>query len=365
LSQSIFRSVVETIREPLLVLDPELRVRVASRSFYRRFRVSESATEGHFLHELGNGEWRIPGLVRLLKEVAAGGPAVEDIEVTRDFEHLGPRTMLLNARRIEAGDDENDDDEARVLVSIEDVTERKRAEAERDALVAELTRSNEELERFAYVASHDLQEPLRMVASYSQLLARRYEGKLDEKADRYIRYAVEGAARMQVLINDLLAYSRVGRAGERRPVEAGEVLADALQRLEFAVGHAGASVSADPLPRVLAEPTELLQVFQNLLSNALKFRRDEPPRVHVSAARQGGRWVISVADNGLGIEPGYFERVFVVFQRLHPAAAYPGTGIGLAICKKIVERTGGRIWVESTPGVGSTFFFSLPAAEEG
>ncbi|HVG45935.1 MAG TPA: ATP-binding protein [Longimicrobium sp.] len=351
---------VETLREPLLVLDRELRVRVASRSFYRRFQVPAAATEGHFLHELGNGEWRIPALAPLLEEVAAGSPAVEGFEVTHDFEHLGRRTMLLNARRIDEGDGEA----GGVLVSIEDVTERRRAEAERDALIAELTRSNEELERFAYVASHDLQEPLRMVSSYTQLLARRYQGKLDEKADRYIRYAVDGATRMQALINALLAYSRVGRAPRSGPVDAGEALAEALGRLELAVSGAGATVAAGPLPRVVAEATELSQVFQNLVSNALKFRRDEAPRVRVSAARSGSEWVISVADNGMGIEPGYFERVFVVFQRLHPAAAYAGTGIGLAICKKIVERHGGRIWVDSAPGNGSTFHFSLPAAEE-
>ena len=352
---------VETIREPLLVLDPELRVRVASRSFHLRFQVSEAETKGHFLHELGNGQWRIPGLVTRLKEVAAGGPALEGFEVTHDFEHLGPRTMLLNARRI---DGDADGETARLLVAIEDITERRRVEAERDALIAELTRSNEELERFAYVASHDLQEPLRMVSSYTQLLARRYQGRLDEKADRFIGYAVDGAARMQGLINDLLAYSQVGRAGERRPVDAGEVFAEALARLELAVGRAGATVTAGPLPRVVAEPTELLQVFQNLVSNALKFRRDEAPRVRVSATRSGSEWVIAVADNGMGIEPGYFDRVFVVFQRLHPPGTYPGTGIGLAICKKVVERHGGRIWIESAPGRGSTFFFSLPAAEE-
>ncbi|HKP74127.1 MAG TPA: ATP-binding protein [Longimicrobiaceae bacterium] len=362
MQETIFQSVVETIREPLLVLDRELRVRIASRSFYRHFRVAEEETAGHFLRELGNGQWRIPALARLLEVVSAAGAPVEAFEVTHDFEHLGRRTMLLNARRIDEGDDHH---AGWVLLAIEDVTERRRAEAERDALITELTRSNEELERFAYVASHDLQEPLRMVASYSQLLARRYEGKLDEKADRYIRYAVDGAARMQALINDLLAYSRVGRGAECRSLDAGEVLREALARLELAVRHAGASVTAGPLPRVEAEPTELLQLFQNLVSNALKFRRPhEAPRVRVTAEHRGREWVFAVADNGMGIDPGYFERVFVIFQRLHPAAAYPGTGIGLAICRKIVERHGGRIWVESAPGEGSTFYFSLPAAEE-
>lgn len=228
--------------------------------------------------------------------------------------------------------------------------------------VIELGRSNSDLQQFAYVASHDLQEPLRMVASYTQLLAKRYKGKLDTDADEFIAYAVDGANRMQRLIQDLLAYSRVNTQGqvfEPTPVEA--LVGYALDNLRSAVEESRAVVTHDPLPTVMADERQLLQLFQNLLSNALKFHGDQPPRVHVSAERRGSEWLFSVRDNGIGIDPQYAERIFVVFQRLHNIAEYPGTGIGLAICKKIVERHGGRIWMESQLGQGATFYFTLPA----
>jgi PAS domain S-box-containing protein len=243
-----------------------------------------------------------------------------------------------------------------VLASIIDITERKRVEDE-------LRRSNEELERFAYVASHDLQEPLRMVGSYVQLLAKRYRGKLDADADEFIGYALDGALRMQRLIEELLAYSRVGtRGAEPVPTDAGVVVAGALRSLKLAIEEAGAAVRVEPLPTVLADPGQLEQVFSNLLSNALKFRGSAPPEIQVSAERRDRAWELRVRDNGIGIEPQYFERIFVIFQRLHGREEYPGTGMGLAIVKKIVERHGGRIRVESAPGAGSTFAFTLPAA---
>lgn len=228
--------------------------------------------------------------------------------------------------------------------------------------VVELARSNSDLQQFAYVASHDLQEPLRMVASYTQLLAKRYQGKLDADADEFIAYAVGGASRMQKLIQDLLSYSRVdtqGQAGEPTPVE--PIVDYALGNLRAAVEESRAVVTRDPLPTVIADEGQLLQLFQNLLSNALKFRGESPPRVHVSAERRGEEWVFSVRDNGIGIDPQYAKRIFVVFQRLHNISEYPGTGIGLAICKKIVERHGGRMWMESQLGQGATFYFTLPA----
>jgi PAS domain S-box-containing protein len=230
----------------------------------------------------------------------------------------------------------------------------------------ELARSNAELEQFAYVASHDLQEPLRMVSSFAQLLGKRYRGKLGADADDFIGYVVEGAVRMQHLINDLLTYSRVGRTGKGlAPTDCASVFAGASANLRKAIEECGAAVTADPLPSVLAEESQLLQVFQNLVANAIKFRKgDQPPRVHVGARRQGAEWLFWVQDNGIGIERQYADRIFLVFQRLHSRREYPGTGIGLAICKKVVERYGGRIWLESEPGQGSTFFFTLPAPEE-
>ncbi len=242
------------------------------------------------------------------------------------------------------------------------ITGRKRAEEALRETTEELARSNRDLEQFAYVASHDLQEPLRTVTSYVQLLAQRYKGKLDSDADDFIRFAVEGALRMWRLINDLLAYSRVGTPGMKlNPTDCETVFNDSLDNLKAAIEENGAVVTHDPLPTVMADPVQLGQLFQNLIGNAIKFRRTEQPRVHVSASRIATGWTFSVCDNGIGIAPEYAHRIFVVFQRLHSREEYSGTGIGLAICQKIVERHGGQIWVESEPGRGAAFHFTLPA----
>jgi signal transduction histidine kinase len=238
-----------------------------------------------------------------------------------------------------------------------------RHQAEKDLAkkADELARSNADLEQFAYVASHDLQEPLRMVAAYTQLLSERYQGKLDENADKFIGYAREGALRMQVLIQDLLAFSRVGRKeGGSTNIDCNEVLQEVRQTLAVAIQESGATVSAANLPSVWGDRTQMAQLFQNLLGNALKFRGKEPPVISVKADKENGNWLFSVTDNGIGIAPEYTDNIFVVFQRLHARTEYPGNGIGLAICKKIVERCGGKIWVESQVDSGATFKFTLP-----
>jgi len=272
-------------------------------------------------------------------------------------------------------------EEQHVIAAITDVTERKQAEEEIRHLnadlerriaerTAELERSNADLEQFAYVASHDLQEPLRMVSSYLQLIERRYRGRLDADADEFIGYAVDGAVRMKSMIIDLLDYSRVGtRNHPSEPIDCEALLGGVLKDLERAIKEGQAEVSHDTLPTVLADAAQLGRVFQNLVGNALKFRRlDMSPRIHIGAERVADQkadepnvmWRFSVRDNGIGIAPEYHQRIFQIFERLHGKNAYPGSGIGLAICKKIVERRGGRLWVESAEDSGTTFFFTLP-----
>ncbi|MBS4096939.1 MAG: DUF3365 domain-containing protein [Sulfuricella sp.] len=254
------------------------------------------------------------------------------------------------------------------VVSFHDISERKHAAEILAKRTEELSRSNRELEQFAYVASHDLQEPLRMVASYTQLLARRYKGKLDQDADEFIAFAVDGANRMQRLINDLLTFSRVSTRGQPfAPTDFNAILGEVLDNLQIAIQESGANVTRDELPTLMADPTQIAQLLQNLIGNAIKFHSDAPLHIHVGAAHSEGEWVFSVSDNGIGIAPEFFERIFIIFQRLNPRDQYPGTGIGLAVCKRIIERHGGRIWVESTPDQGSVFRFTLSeeAPDEG
>ena len=247
-----------------------------------------------------------------------------------------------------------------------EISERMKAEEELKRAVDDLQRSNKELQQFAYVASHDLQEPLRTVASYVELLAMKYRGKLDEKADQYIAFAVEGASRMSTLINDLLAYSRVGTQEKTfSSVELSSVLRNVLASLASAISRTGAQLTHDDLPVVTGDETQLSQLFQNMITNAIKFRKkDVPPVIRITARSDKNEWVFGVQDNGIGIDPAYHDRVFAIFQRLHTREEYPGTGVGLAICRKIVERHGGRIWVESAPAQGSSFYFTLPVKDE-
>ncbi len=263
------------------------------------------------------------------------------------------------------GDDPFSEEDRRLLTAVADwlgrTIEHRLARDELMRTLKELERSNTELEQFAYVASHDLQEPLRMVASYVQLLEHRYKDRLEKDAHEFIDFAVQGVRRMQDLIRDLLSYSRAGR-GERAlaPCDCEEILRGVLLDMRATIDEAKASVTHDPLPTVTADGVQLRQLLQNLLSNAVKFRAERAAAVHIGAEERGGEWVFSVRDNGIGIDPKYHERLFKIFQRLHTREKYAGTGIGLAVCRKIVERHGGKIWLESTPGNGSTFFFTLP-----
>src|SRR5256884_6080798 len=262
---------------------------------------------------------------------------------------------------------------ARLPVAVLSALQEKRLRDERQQAiddlakkVEELARSNRELEQFAYVASHDLQEPLRMVAAYTQLLAERYQGKLDEQADKYIHYAVDGAKRMQTLVQDLLAFSRAGRQhSEVKETDCNVMVELAIANLQVATRESGAQITYDHLPVVLANSSQVPQVFQNLIGNAIKFRGPKTPQIQITAERQENEWVFSVADNGIGIAPEYCQDIFVIFKRLHTRTEYPGNGIGLALCRKIIEEHAGRIWVTSQEGSGSTFKLTLPAAQPG
>jgi PAS domain S-box-containing protein len=358
-------SIMQTVREPLLVLDGKRRVISANHPFYQTFQITPGDIEGKVLYDLGNRQWDIPKLRKLLEEILPKSTVFLDFEIDHDFANLGRRIMVLNARRIFHETKRMQ----MVLLAIEDITERKRAERElkqADELkqaVEALELSNRDLEQFAYVASHDLQEPLRMVSSFTQLLAKRYRSKLDKDADEFIDYIVAGAKRMQALINDLLTYSRVDTRGESFGlVDSEAAFNQAMANLRLTIEEGEAVITHDPLPPLIADNSQIVQLFQNLLGNAIKFCSKEPPRIHVSAEQENNEWVFSFRDNGIGIAPEYFDRIFVIFQRLHNREEYTGTGTGLAICKRIVERHGGRIWVESEPSKGSTFYFTIPSA---
>jgi two-component system CheB/CheR fusion protein len=343
-------AIVETVREPLVILNQNLQVMKANKTFYETFQAAPAGTEGRLIYDLGNGQWNIPKLRELLENVIPARSTFRDFEVTHDFEHVGRKVMLLNASEIF-----NPNAQARtILLAIEDATDRKQAEGA-------LRTTNAELQNFAYALTHDLQEPIRMVVNFTELLGREYAGKLGEQADQFISYSVEGALRIEALLKALLAYWEVtGREQDSfASIDCGAVLAKALLNLQAAIAESGAIVTSDRLPTVVAEEVMLTQLFQNLVSNSIKFRGEETPRIHISAERDAEGWLFSVRDNGIGIDPRDAGRVFGMFKRLH-GSEIPGTGIGLALCKKVVERKGGRIWVESETGRGATFKFTIP-----
>ncbi len=356
-SKSYVDNILKSMAETLMVIDTDGTIQ----------RVNQAAISllGYERHELvgrSAGDLFEEGVdvLSLLKQSGLNDiiRRVDTSVVTKDGRHV-PVSLSGSVMH-----DEDGEIQGMVCVA-QDITERKQTQEILERQTQELARSNSELEQFAWVASHDLQEPLRMVASYTQLLSKRYKGKLDADADEFIAFAVDGAMRMRRLINALLELSRVGARGKDFEATDCEAIYDrTLVNLQGLVEESGAVVTHDRLPTVMGDGTQLGQLFQNLIANAIKFRGDEQLTVHVGAEQRNGHWEFCVSDNGIGIDPEYAERIFVVFQRLHGKGDRPGTGIGLSICKKIVELHGGRIWVKSQPDEGAAFYFTLPLNEE-
>lgn len=371
-SEEKFRKISASANDAIIMLDDDERISYWNAAAEKIFGYSKEEVVGKRLHTLiipvvfrdrhleGFKEFQITGQGPVI------GKTVELTALRRGGEEF-PIELSLSGVQIKG--------KWNAIGTIRDITERKilnarllaeiegrkKVQERLKQMVKELERSNAELQQFAYVASHDLQEPLRMVSSYTQLLGRRYKGKLDADADEFIAFAVDGAARMQMLINDLLEYSRVGTKGKPfEKVNCLNIFDHAVSNLRIAIEESGAVITHDEFPTVMADTLQFTQLFQNLMGNAIKFHGKETPRIHISVAQKEGEWLFSIRDNGIGIDPQYVDRVFVIFQRLHSKAEYPGSGIGLAICKKIVGQHGGLIWVESEPGKGATFHFTIP-----
>jgi PAS domain S-box-containing protein len=350
---NIIRSMIDT----LIVIAPDEMIRSVNNATLTLLKYERKELIGKAVETiLGEAGTPFKG-ERLAKLVEQNSLTYETYYETKDNEKI-PVILSCSVMKDKEGDI------ICIVCTGKDITERKRTEEKLRIIMDELARSNKELEHFAYIASHDLQEPLRMVSSFVQLLERRYKGKLDTDAEEFIAFAVDGATRMQRMINDLLTYSRVGTRGKPfAPTDSNTVLEQALMNLQIAIEESNAVITYDPLPAVMADVAQLIQLFQNLIGNAIKFHGDKVPQVHVKSESKNNEWIFSVQDKGVGIDPKDAKRIFLIFQRLHTRIEYPGTGIGLAVCKKIVERHGGRIWVESEPGKGSIFYFTIPKKE--
>ncbi|HEX4320072.1 MAG TPA: CHASE3 domain-containing protein [Acidobacteriaceae bacterium] len=357
-SEAKFRSLLDAAPDSMVVLRPDgeillLNLRFESQFGYRRAELIGKSVNT-FLHESLGIPLNPDGFSTVVDALADRTGAVFELCGRNKDGSSFPVEFVLNQLETVEG--------PVLIANMRDITERRKAERSLHQAAEELKRSNAELQQFAYVASHDLQEPLRMISSYVQLLSRRYKGRLDGDADEFIAFALDGAARMTRLIQDLLAYSRAG--GQKNPLRQSpcqQALDTALANLAGSLEENGALVTHDPLPSLLTDHSQLSRIFQNLIGNSLKYRSPAPPRIHISSAHGGDEnWIFSIEDNGIGIEPQYFERIFMLFQRLHTHEEVSGSGIGLSICQKILGRMGGRIWLESTPGKGSIFYFSLP-----
>lgn len=353
--------VVDTVREPLLILDPTFRVMQANRAFFTTFRVERDETIGQELFALGDGQWDLAPLRALLRDKLATEPHLNDFDVDQVFPGIGRKIMQLNARLVAQGPGLP----RVILLAIEDITERRLVERGLAEEHTELQRSNAALDEFAAVASHDLQEPLRKIVSFGDLLSRTAGPALEGRPREHLARMLAAATRMRTLINDLLAYSQItARAQPFVRTDLSKVAREVVTDLETAIAEAGAKVELGELPVVAADPLLMRQLLQNLMGNAIKYRRkDVPPVVQLGYTNGGSHYTVTVSDNGIGFSEQYANRIFRMFERLHARDEYEGSGIGLAICRKIVERHGGTIAATSTAGQGARFAFTLPVPQ--
>ena len=361
-AQQLLLDIIDTIREPLLVLDPEFRVTRANRAFFRVFRVEAPDTIGEVLFALGDGQWDIAPLRELLRDKLDMEPRLDDFQVDHVFPGIGRKIMLLNARLVTAGPDMP----RIILLAIEDITERRYTEWRLEAQRSELQRSNAALVEFASVASHDLQEPLRKILTFGERLSASVAHLPLGDARLHLERMMGAAARMRTLIDDLLTYSQVAtRVEPFVSTDLNKIAREVIVDLETAIADVGARVEVGALPVLDADPLQMRQLFQNLLGNAIKYsRKDTTPLVRLASAKAGRRhYTITVEDNGIGFNDQYAEKIFKMFERLHGRMEYAGSGIGLAICRQIVERHGGTIAATSRPGDGATFTVTLPSEQ--
>jgi PAS domain S-box-containing protein len=360
-TRDYLQNLIDVANAPIIVWNPEFNITRFNQAFERLTGLEASAILGKSLEILFPPNQRDHSM-QLIRRTATG-ERWETVEIPIQFIDGSIRTVLWNSATLFHP---SGNTPIATIAQGQDITERKRIEDALRLAGDELIRSNRDLEQFAYAASHDLQEPLRAVTGFLGLLRKRYQDQLDSDAQGYITHAVEGALRMQTLITDLLTYSRVGaRKKPFDPTDMKAALDAAVENLQVSIGEARATVTSESLPTVMADSFQMAQLFQNLIGNAVKFRSEAPPQIHVWARQETGEWVFGVRDNGIGIEPQYFNRIFQIFQRLHSRTHSQGTGIGLALCKRIVERHAGRMWVESTVEKGSTFLFTIPNRGEG
>ncbi len=358
-AQQLLLDILDTVREPLLVLDPEFCVSQANRAFYRNFRVEPADTIGTGLFALGDGQWDIEAVHDLLHAKLGPASSLDDIEVDHTFPRIGRKIMLLNARLVDSGPE----NPRMILLAIDDITERRMTEWRLEAQRTELQRSNLALEEFASVASHDLQEPLRKILTFGERLSVTAAEALQGESRQHLDRMMSAALRMRTLVHDLLAYSQVAtRAEPFVSTDLGEIAREVIADLETAIADEGARVEVGDLPVLEADPLQMRQLLQNLLGNALKYRRkDQTPVVRLTSSRLSPRsFAITVTDNGIGFNSQYADKIFRMFERLHGKNEYAGSGIGLAICRAIVVRHGGTISATSRPGEGATFTVTLP-----